>query len=38
MINGIGNFVFGLAEIPVYDFCKSRKQKFVIPFAINTEF
>ena len=34
IVNDIGNFIFGPAEVTVYGFCKSRKQKFVMSFTI----
>ncbi len=34
IVNDIRNFVFGLAEATVYGFCKSLKQKFIMPFTI----
>ena len=33
-VNDIRNSVFGLAGAAVYDFCKSREQKFVMSFTI----
>ena len=36
IVNDIRNFVFGLAGATVYGSCKSRKQKFVMSFIINT--
>ncbi len=34
IVNDIRNFVFGLAEATVYEFCMRRKQKFVMLFTI----
>lgn len=31
IVNGIGNFVFGLAKASVYGFGRNRKRKFVMP-------
>ncbi len=34
IVNDIRNFIYGLAEVSVYGFCKSREQKFVMSFTI----